>query len=80
MTGARVVIVVGGFGGAFTSRYLRKYPPRGTRIELLNTTNYFVFQPLLPEVVSGTIIEDAQGHGASNGRFQEPLRRPAATQ
>ena len=51
----RVVIVGGGFGGAFAAKYLRKHAPRDTEIELINSTNYFVFQPLLPEVASGTI-------------------------
>ncbi len=55
MSGARIVIVGGGFGGAFAARYLTRYAPRDTRIELINDTNYFVFQPLLPEVASGTI-------------------------
>ena len=51
----RIVIVGGGFGGAFAARYLRRYAPSGTEIELINSTNYFVFQPLLPEVASGNI-------------------------
>ena len=51
----RVVIVGGGFGGAFTAKYLRRRLLPGTQIDLLNTDNYFVFQPLLPEVASGTI-------------------------
>lgn len=51
----RIVIVGGGFGGAFTARYLKRYTPAGTEIELINSTNYFVFQPLLPEVASGNI-------------------------
>lgn len=51
----RVVIIGGGFGGAFTARYLRRHAPRDVEIELINATYYFVFQPLLPEVVSGTI-------------------------
>ena len=55
MTKTRVVIVGGGFGGAFTARYLRRYASRDWDIELINSTNYFVFQPLLPEVASGTI-------------------------
>ncbi len=55
MRKARVVIIGGGFGGAFTARYLRRYAPRDWDIELINSTNYFVFQPLLPEVASGTI-------------------------
>lgn len=55
MAKERVVIVGGGFGGAFTAKYLRRYVSRETEIELINSTNYFVFQPLLPEVASGTI-------------------------
>ena len=51
----RVVIVGGGFGGVFTAKFLRRYAGRDTSIELLNGNNYFVFQPLLPEVASGTI-------------------------
>jgi len=50
----KVIIVGGGFGGAFTARYLRRFAP-AVDIELINATNYFVFQPLLPEVVSGNI-------------------------
>lgn len=55
MTAQRVVIVGGGFAGAFAAKYLRKYARHGTVIELINSDNYFVFQPLLPEVASGTI-------------------------
>ena len=51
----RVVIVGAGFGGAFTAKYLRRFAPKELEIELINDTNYFVFQPLLPEVASGTI-------------------------
>lgn len=51
----RVVIVGGGFGGAFAAKYLHRYGGRDFDIELINSNNYFVFQPLLPEVVSGTI-------------------------
>ncbi|MEO1248178.1 MAG: FAD-dependent oxidoreductase [Pseudomonadota bacterium] len=51
----RIVIVGGGFGGAFTARYLRRHAGKSVEVELINSTNYFVFQPLLPEVVSGNI-------------------------
>ncbi|MDT8319627.1 MAG: FAD-dependent oxidoreductase [Xanthomonadales bacterium] len=53
--GARVVIIGGGFAGAFTAKWLRRRAPRNTQINLINADNYFVFQPLLPEVASGTI-------------------------
>ena len=50
----RIVIVGGGFGGAFAAKFLRRYAGDDTRIDLINRDNYFVFQPLLPEVASGT--------------------------
>jgi len=55
MARPRAIIVGGGFAGAFTARYLHKYARGAVDIELFNTENYFVFQPLLPEVASGTI-------------------------
>ena len=51
----RVVVLGGGFAGAFTARYLKRFGGDGIEVELVNNTNYFVFQPLLPEVASGTI-------------------------
>ncbi len=52
---ARVVVVGGGFGGAFSADYLRRALPTDVKVELIDEKNYFVFQPLLPEVASGTI-------------------------
>ncbi len=53
----RVVILGGGFAGVYTAQYLEK--ALGTRddfeILLINRENYFVFQPMLPEVISGSI-------------------------
>ena len=53
----RVVILGGGFGGVHTAMALEK--ALGSRddfeIALINRENYFVFQPMLPEVISGTI-------------------------
>ncbi|MDT8429165.1 MAG: FAD-dependent oxidoreductase [Pseudomonadales bacterium] len=52
----RILILGGGFAGAFTARHLLPFRRRHQLdIELINATNYFVFQPLLPEVASGTI-------------------------
>ena len=58
----RIVILGGGFAGVYTARYLEsqfKNSLRGehpdVEIVLANKENYFVFQPLLPEVVSGNI-------------------------
>ncbi len=53
-TPLHVLILGGGFAGVFTARRLRHILPEAD-IELINLTNYFVFQPLLPEVASGTI-------------------------
>lgn len=57
----RIVIIGGGFAGVFAARRLRRIlPSQGFEIELFSDRNYFVFQPLLPEVAAGTInSEDA---------------------
>src|SRR6266581_4232620 len=53
----RVVILGGGFAGVYTALALEK--ALGSRddyeVVLVNKENYFVFQPMLPEVISGTI-------------------------
>ena len=51
----RIVIVGAGFGGAFTARYLSRLYRGKIEIELINNNNYFIFQPLLPEVASGVV-------------------------
>lgn len=53
----RIVILGGGFGGVYTALYLEKLLGRRDdfQISLINQENYFVFQPLLAEVVSGNI-------------------------
>lgn len=53
----RVLILGGGFSGVYTAKYLER-SLRGradVHITLVNQENYFVFQPLLAEVVSGNI-------------------------
>ena len=55
MSKQKILIVGGGFAGAFAAKYLRRNAGNHCEVELINSTNYFVFQPLLPEVVSGTI-------------------------
>src|ERR1043165_2641450 len=58
----RVVILGGGFAGVYTAKYLEKALGRRNDFEivLVNKENYFVFQPMLAEVVSGAIgITDA---------------------
>ncbi|MBK1636359.1 FAD-dependent oxidoreductase [Rhodovulum adriaticum] len=51
----RIVILGGGFGGMYAARALRRKLGRKAHIELINAENYFVFQPLLPEVGAGSI-------------------------
>lgn len=53
----RIVILGAGFGGVYTAMALEKaLGGRGdVHVTLVNKENYFVFQPMLPEVISGTI-------------------------
>ncbi|MGH7411109.1 MAG: FAD-dependent oxidoreductase [Candidatus Methylomirabilis sp.] len=53
----RVLILGGGFGGVYTAMALEKLLRRdpGVEIGLVSKENYLVFQPLLPEVISGSI-------------------------
>jgi NADH dehydrogenase len=51
----KVLILGGGFSGFFTARHLKKLLKNKVSVELINRENYFVFQPLLPEVAGGSI-------------------------
>ena len=55
----RVVILGGGFGGVYVAVHLGKLLSKReldeTEIVLVNRENYIVFQPLLPEVISGSV-------------------------
>jgi NADH dehydrogenase len=53
----RVVILGGGFAGVYTAMHLEKAARRRDDLEivLINKDNYFVFQPMLAEVVSGSV-------------------------
>ena len=53
----RIVILGGGFGGVYTALHLEKLLGRRDDFEILliNKENYFVFQPMLAEVVSGSV-------------------------
>jgi NADH dehydrogenase len=55
----RIVILGGGFGGVYVAVYLGKlFSSRELKeieILLVNRENYIVFQPLLPEVISGSV-------------------------
>lgn len=55
----QIVILGGGFAGVYTAKYLCRAlsaDERGrTRVILVSPENYLVFQPMLPEVISGTL-------------------------
>ena len=52
----QILILGGGFAGAYTARTLEKLlRPGEAEITLVNRENYWVYQPMLPEVISGSI-------------------------
>ena len=51
----RVLILGGGFAGLYAARNLQRLMGKKAAIEVVNRENYFVFQPLLPEVAGGAI-------------------------
>ena len=52
----RIVILGGGFAGVYAARRLEKIlRPGEATIQLVNQENYLVYQPMLPEVISGSI-------------------------
>ncbi len=54
-----ILILGGGFGGVYTAVYLEKLMTaterQTTDIVIVSRDNYIVFQPLLPEVISGSV-------------------------
>jgi NADH dehydrogenase len=51
----KVLVLGGGFGGVFAAKTLEKLARGQVEVELVNNNNYFVFQPLLPEVAASSI-------------------------
>ncbi len=51
----RILILGGGFAGLFAAREVKKRLGDNADVELISEENYFVFQPLLPEVAAGSI-------------------------
>lgn len=53
----KVVILGGGFGGVYTAMYLEKYikKTKDLDIVIVNRENYFVYQPMLAEIVGGAV-------------------------
>src|ERR687898_3209265 len=51
----KVLVIGGGFGGVFAAKALERQGRGKLDVELVNDNNYFVFQPLLPEVAAASI-------------------------
>ena len=52
----QILILGGGFAGVYTARHLEKLlRPEEALITLINRENYWVYQPMLPEIISGSI-------------------------
>lgn len=51
----RVLVLGGGFAGMFAAKALQRRIGGRATVELVNSVNYFVFQPLLPEVAAGGV-------------------------
>jgi NADH dehydrogenase len=51
----KVLVIGGGFGGVFAAKALQRQGRGKLDVELVNANNYFVFQPLLPEVAAASI-------------------------
>jgi NADH dehydrogenase len=52
----RVLILGGGFGGVYVARELEKLlKPEESSLCLVNRENYWVYQPMIPEVISGAL-------------------------
>src|SRR5437868_14319960 len=56
MNPKQIIILGGGFAGVYTARYLEKIlRSEEASITLINRENYWVYQPMLPEFISGSI-------------------------
>ena len=52
----KILVLGGGFAGMYAARHLEKaLKPEQAEISLVNQENYSVYQPMLPEVISGSI-------------------------
>lgn len=52
---SRIVIVGGGFAGYHAAKTLEKIAAPGVQVVLINSTDYFLYLPLLPEVAAGLL-------------------------
>ena len=55
MNKKKILVIGGGFGGVYAAKTLERQGRDKVEVELVNANNYFVFQPLLPEVAAATI-------------------------
>ncbi|MDT7658729.1 MAG: hypothetical protein QOF38_3444, partial [Pseudonocardiales bacterium] len=55
MDNTRIVIVGGGFAGYHAARELAGSTGGSAHITLVNSTDYFLYLPLLPEVATGIL-------------------------
>lgn len=56
MAAKRILILGGGFAGIYLARRLERIlRPGEATIQLVNQENYWVYQPMLPEVITGSI-------------------------
>ena len=62
----KILILGGGFAGLYAAREIKRRLGAAADVEIINNQNYFVFQPLLPEVAAGSI---APMHAVSPLRF-----------
>jgi len=52
----QILILGGGFAGVYTARHLEKLlRPEEASITLINRENYWVYQPMFPDIISGSI-------------------------
>ncbi len=52
----RVLILGGGFAGVYTGYELQRHLRRSqAELAIVNRENFFVFYPLLPEIIAGSI-------------------------
>ena len=71
----RVVVLGGGFAGGYTPKSLTRLLSKwqDVEVELLSEENYFVFQPLLPEVAAGLLNALSDGLQIAPQSFRELL-------
>ena len=83
----RVVIAGAGFAGFNAARELSRLVGKTTEIVVINSTDYFLYLPLMPQVAGGLIeprhirvsLPRLLTQDAVRARHGEPRRRPATS-